>query len=74
MSTQFRSGDSEDLAVVDPTSKAFRVSLYAPDGHEGTHSFPTEVTTNNATAEGEFVLPSLNSEKYKFLSIQLKGT
>ena len=69
-----KSGNSTDLLTVDPTSKAARVTLYASDGHEGFHSHPILVASNNATALNEFVLPSLNSEDYRFLSFQLTGT
>ena len=69
-----KSGDSEDQAVVDPLSKAIRVTNYASDGHEGLHSFPIAVPTNNATQAGEFLLPSTNAEEYKFISMQLIGT
>jgi len=74
MAVEVKSGDSSDLATVDAVSKAIRVTSYASDGSEGVNSFPIQVATNNATQLNEFVLPSLNSEKYKFLSIQLIGT
>lgn len=74
MAVEFKSGDSTDIATVDPLSKAIRVTNYASDGHEGLHSFPIAVVTNNATQAGEFVLPSTNSEQYKFISMQLIGT
>tara|TARA_R110000822_G_scaffold89740_1_gene207633 strand:- start:737 stop:1600 length:864 start_codon:yes stop_codon:yes gene_type:complete len=69
-----KGGDSTDQASVHPIPKALHVINYSSDGHEGIHSFPSIVTTNNATQLNEFVLPSLNSEEYKFISIQLVGT
>lgn len=74
MAVEIKSGDSTDTASVDPISKAMRVSIYAPDGHVGTHAFPIEIATNNATAEGQFLLPAFNAEEYKFISMQLLGT
>ena len=68
-----KSGDSTDQASVHPVSKALHVINYSSDGHEGIHSFPAIVATNNATQLNEDVLPSLNSEEYKFISIQLIG-
>lgn len=74
MAVEIKSGNGSDLATVDAVSKAIRVTNYASDGHEGLHSFPASVTTNEATAQNEFVLPSTDSEEFKFISIQLKGT
>lgn len=69
-----KGGNSTDQASVHPVSKALHVINYSSDGHEGIHSFPSSVSTNNATALNEFVLPSLNSEEFKFISMQLIGT
>ena len=69
-----KGGNSTDQASVHPVPKALHVINYSSDGHEGIHSFPAIVTTNNASALNEFVLPSLNSEEYKFISMQLVGT
>ena len=74
MAVSIISGDSSDLASVEPIPKALRVINFSSDGHEGIHSFPAIVPTNNATQINEDVLPSLNSEEYKFISIQLVGT
>ena len=74
MAVEFKSGNSSDLATVDPVSKAVRVTNYASDGHEGLHSFPVELTTNTASAVNEFVLPGFDSSEFKFISIQLTGT
>jgi hypothetical protein len=74
MAVEIKSGNSTDLATVDPTSKAIRVTNYASDGHEGLHSFPIALAANTATALNEFILPSLDASEYKFLSIQLTGT
>jgi hypothetical protein len=74
MAVEIKSGDSTDLASVEPIPKALRVINFSSDGHEGIHSFPAIVATNNATALNEDVLPSLDAEEYKFISIQLVGT
>jgi hypothetical protein len=74
MAVQIKGGNGTDLASVDPVSKAIRVINYASDGHEGIHSFPEAVTTNNATDLNEFVLPSFLAQDYKFISVQLVGT
>ena len=50
MAVEIKSGNSSDLATVDPISKAARVTLYASDGHEGTHSLPVLLVGNEATA------------------------
>jgi hypothetical protein len=74
MAVEIKSGDSTDIASVHPTAKALHVINFSSDGHEGIHSFPAVVATNNATALNEFVLPSLNAEEYKFIALQLVGT
>ena len=74
MAVEIKSGVSTDIATVDAISKALRVTNYASDGHEGLHSFPVPVVTNNATQQGEFVLPSTLSDEFKFISLQLTGT
>jgi hypothetical protein len=74
MAVEIKSGDSTDLASVEPIPKALRVINFSSDGHEGIHSFPAIVATNNATQVNEDVLPSLDAEEYKFISIQLVGT
>jgi hypothetical protein len=74
MAVEIKSGDSTDIASVHPTAKALHVINFSSDGHEGIHSFPAIVATNNATQVNEDVLPSLDAEEYKFISIQLVGT
>tara|TARA_R110000851_G_C12949684_1_gene553147 strand:- start:66 stop:932 length:867 start_codon:yes stop_codon:yes gene_type:complete len=74
MAVEIKSGNSTDIASVHPTAKAMHVINFSSDGHEGIHSFPAIVTTNNATAINEDVLPSLDAEEFKFISIQLVGT
>ena len=75
MAVEIKSGNGgTDTASVDPVSKALHVINYSSDGHEGIHALPVVLATNNATALNEFVLPSLNSEQYAFISIQLLGT
>ena len=74
MAVSIISGDSSDLQTVDPISKAARVTLYSSDGHEGGAAHPVAITSNDATALNQFVLPSFNAQDYKFISIQLKGT
>ena len=74
MAVEIKSGDGTDLATVDPTSKAIRVTNYASDGHEGMHSFPVAVSTGSISTLNEFVLPSFDAQDYKFISFQLTGT
>jgi hypothetical protein len=74
MAVEIKSGDSTDIASVHPTAKAMHVINFSSDGHEGIHSFPAVIATNNATALNEFVLPSLDAEEYKFIALQLIGT
>jgi hypothetical protein len=73
MAIEQKSGNSSDLQTVDPISKAARVTLYASDGHEGTHSLPVLLVGNEATALNEFVLSGLDASDYKFISFQLTG-
>ena len=68
------SDNSTDVLRIDPISKAARVTLYSADGHEGSHSLPDLINSNSATALNEFILPSLDSDHYRFLSFQLTGT
>jgi hypothetical protein len=74
MAVEIKSGDSTDLASVNPVAKALHVINYSSDGHEGIHSLPVVLTTNSATAAEEFVIPSLNAQEYAFISLQLTGT
>jgi hypothetical protein len=74
MAVEIKGGNGTELVSVDPVSKAIRVINYASDGHEGIHSFPEAVTTNNATALNEFVLPAILAQDYKFISVQLVGS
>tara|TARA_R110000782_G_scaffold110271_1_gene199584 strand:+ start:91 stop:276 length:186 start_codon:yes stop_codon:yes gene_type:complete len=57
-----KGGDSTDQASVNSVAKALHVINYSSDGHEGIHSFPSIVATNNATQINEDVLPSLDAE------------
>ena len=75
MAVEIKDGNGgTDTVSVDPVAKALHVINYSSDGHEGIHAIPVILSTNNATAEGEFVLASLNAEEYAFISIQLMGT
>ena len=74
MAVEIKSGAGSDLATIDPLSKAIRVTNYASDGHEGIHSLPVAVATNNATQLNEFVLSSTDAQEFKFVSLQLIGT
>jgi hypothetical protein len=75
MAVEIKDGNGgTDHVSVDPVAKALHVINFSSDGHEGIHALPVIVTTNNAAALGEFVLPSLNAEEYAFISIQLVGT
>lgn len=74
MAVEIKSGAGSDLATVDAVSKAIRVTNYASDGHEGLHSFPVLIATNEVDAVNEFLLPAFDSEEYKFISIQIIGT
>ena len=74
MAVEIKSGNSTDIASVEPIPKALRVINFSSDGHEGIHSLPVVLTTNSATAAEEFVIPSLNAQEYAFISIQLTGT
>ena len=69
-----KGGNSTDQASVHSVSKALHVINYSSDGHEGIHSLPESISTNNATALNEFVLPGLDSQEFKFISMQLIGT
>lgn len=69
-----QSDNSTDVLRIDPVTAAARVTLYSSDGHEGSHSLPILINSNSATALNEFILPSLDSDHYRFLSFQLAGT
>ena len=74
MAVEIKSGDSTDLATVDPTSKAVRVTLYTTDGHEGTHSFPEVITTNHVTSLNGDLISATDVSAFAFVSLQLTGT
>jgi hypothetical protein len=74
MSVEFKSGDSSDLATVDPTSKAIRVTSYNSDGVEGTREIPISIAVASISAEDDDIISSLNVSDYKFISLQLTGT
>lgn len=74
MAVPIISGDSSDLASVEPTSKSLRVTVFSSDGHEGGGAHPLPLQANNAAALNEFVLASFDAQDFKFISIQLTGT
>jgi hypothetical protein len=74
MAVEIKSGASSDLATVDATSKAFRVTSYNTDGTVVDTTVPISIAINPVTVVDNDILASFDASAYKFVSIQLTGT
>jgi hypothetical protein len=74
MAVEIKSGNSTDLATVEPTSKSMRVTNYNSEGIEGFQSLPIALNVADVSAINNDLLSSFDVEKYKFVSLQLAGT
>jgi hypothetical protein len=74
MAVEIKSGDSTDLASVDATSKAVRVTLYDSAGVEIDTSVPVALTVTPVTVVDNDIVASFDASAYKFVSLQLTGT
>jgi hypothetical protein len=74
MAVEIKSGDSSDLARVEPTSKSIRVTNFSTAGIEGFQSLPIIVPLTDVTALNDDLLASVDVSQYKFISLQLTGT
>jgi hypothetical protein len=74
MAVELKSGVSTDLATVDATSKALRVTNYDSTGTEIVQSLPIAIAINTVTAANNDLLTSVDVSAYKFISVQLTDT
>jgi hypothetical protein len=74
MAVEIKSGAGTDLATVDAVSKAVRVTLYTSDGHEGSHSAPEAIATNNVTQVNGDLISATDVDGFAFVSLQITGT
>ena len=74
MAVEIKSGESSDLARVEPTSKSIRVTNFSTAGIEGFQSLPIAVVLTDVTALNDDLLASVDVSQYKFISLQLTGT
>jgi hypothetical protein len=69
-----KSGVSTDELVIDPTSKAARVTLYNSDGSLSGDTDPVSLVVNNVTAANNDLIAAFDASAFKFVSLQLTGT
>jgi hypothetical protein len=74
MAVEIKSGAGSDLATVDATSKAMRVTNYDSAGAEIVQSLPIAIVMSDVTVVDNDLIGSLDVSAYKFVSIQLTGT
>jgi hypothetical protein len=74
MAVEIKSGATSDIATVDITSKALRVTQYDSSGAEILPSTPTAVAVANVTAAGNDLIASFDASVYKYISFQTTGT
>jgi hypothetical protein len=74
MAVEIKSGASTDLATVDATSKAFRVTNYNTDGTVVDTTVPITIAVNPVTVINNDIVASFDASAYKFISLQLTGT
>ena len=74
MAVEIKSGNSSDIASVEPTSKSIRVTNFSTAGIEGFQSLPISVPLTDVTALNDDLLSSVDVSQYKFISLQLTGT
>jgi hypothetical protein len=73
MAVEIKSGNSSDLATIDPVSKAVRATLYNSSGEEGTRELPVDINVSPVTEVGNDVISSIDVTEFKFISLQLTG-
>ena len=74
MSVSIKSGAGTDLATVDATSKAIRVTNYDSLGNVVDLNVPIAVPCNDVTVVSNDIIDSLDVSSYAFISLQLTGT
>ena len=74
MAVELKSGSSTDLATVDSTSKAIRVTSYNADGSVVDTTVPISIAVNPVTVVNNDIIASFDVSAYKFVSLQLTGT
>lgn len=74
MAVEIKSGSSTDLATVDQTSKALRVTNYNPDGSVVDNKTPVSLVINPVTVVNNDIFASVDVSAYKYVSLQLTGT
>lgn len=74
MAVEIKSGAGTDLATVDATSKAIRVTNYDSAGAEIVQSLPISIATSSVTIVDNDIIGALDVSTYKFVSLQLTGT
>ena len=74
MAVELKSGSSTDLATVDATSKAIRVTNYNADGSVVDTTVPISIAVNPVTVVNNDIIASFDVSAYKFVSLQLTGT
>lgn len=74
MAVEIKSGNSTDIASVDPISKSIRATLYNSAGVEGTRELPVTLTVAPVTTQDDDIISSIDVSEYKFVSLQLTGT
>lgn len=74
MAVEIKSGSGSDLATIDPTSKAVRVTPYDSSGVPIDLNVPVAVVCNHVTVVNNDVVDSLDVSSFAFVSLQLTGT
>jgi hypothetical protein len=74
MAVEIKSGNSSDLGIIDPISKALRVTNYNPNGSIVDTKTPISVTINPVTVVNNDIFASTDVSNYKYISLQLTGT
>jgi hypothetical protein len=74
MAVEFKSGDSSDLATIDPVSKAIRVTQYNSAGEEIADHVPVTIAVSDVAVVDNDMIASFDASPYSYVSFQLSGT
>ena len=74
MAVEIKSGNSTDLATVDPVSKAFRFTQYRSNGTEVVEHIPDSLVVGDVTVVDNDLIASFDASAYSYISFQLRGT
>jgi hypothetical protein len=69
-----KSSDSTDQLIIDPLSKAARMTMYRSDGTEVLNPVPEVLNINPVTVVDNDLLASTDVSSYSYISLQLTGT